>query len=64
MEDVKEYLGDGVYADWAPNGCIKLSINYGDGAVDVIYLEKEVYESLKRYAKKIGWEEEENAREN
>lgn len=52
----KEYLGDGCYVERDPVG-IKLTTSNGDRDTNTIYMEREVYEGLRRYAEKIGWRE-------
>ena len=50
---MKEYLGDGVYADF-DGRCIVLTTETEDGrsVTNTIYLEGTVYEALKAFA---GW---------
>lgn len=50
---IESYLGDAVFAS-LENGMIRLRTR--DDNDQIIYLEREVYESLRRYAKRLGWE--------
>lgn len=53
---MKIYLGDSVYAELEERMIIKLYTDNGIGLEEnIIYLEREVYEALKMFAKKIGW---------
>lgn len=47
----KEYLGDGVYADWDRYNII-LTSNNGEETLDIILLEPPVVESLLKYIRK------------
>lgn len=44
----KQYIGDGVYAE-IRSGQIALTVDYGEGAVETIILEPEVYERLQGF---------------
>lgn len=45
----KQYIGDSVYVD-VENGMLKLTTENGDGPPsNIIFLEPEVFESLRRY---------------
>ncbi len=45
----KVYLGDSVYVE-VSRGMLKLTTENGLGPSNIIYLERPVYEALKRYA--------------
>jgi hypothetical protein len=48
MDQIKEYLGDSVYAE-VVNGMILLTVNNGEEDKDRIYLELETYKALIRF---------------
>lgn len=48
------YLGDAVYAEFS-NNMIGLMLNSHE-TLSLVWLEKEVYQNLKNYAKRVGWE--------
>jgi hypothetical protein len=54
MSENANYLGDGVYADF-DGYQIELKANSHDNPTDVIYLEPSVFESLLRYARRMGF---------
>jgi hypothetical protein len=49
---LKEYLGDGVYAE-IENGMVKMTTEDGISVTNIIYLEPAVYEALKRYVSRV-----------
>jgi len=52
MSDLKDYLGDSVYADW--DGCgIVLTTENGFGASNTICLEPQVLAAFNRYVKRL-----------
>jgi hypothetical protein len=53
----KDYLGDAVYAA-VEDGMIVLTTEDGIGPSNRIYLDPAVYRSLRRYAKRAGFEPE------
>ena len=51
----KEYLGDGVYADYDPSGDqIKLTSEDGIRVQNVIYIDSWVQSKLMHYIKRVG----------
>jgi len=48
------YLGDAVYAQ-IENGMVRLSLDYGMGPQNEIYLEPEVFDSLLAFLKRVGF---------
>ncbi len=50
-----EYLGDGLYANHDSHQ-LWLFANHHETPTDKVALQRDVYEALKRYAKRIGWE--------
>jgi hypothetical protein len=50
MSEFKQYLGDGVYADY-DNQQIVLTTDNGYGPFNTIYMESEVLEALDNYRK-------------
>jgi len=59
MKNTKSYLGDGVYVDIA-NGMLVLTTEDGIETANTIFLEKSVYDALKRYVDRISPPEETN----
>ena len=57
MTNLKQYLGDSVYAD-IQDGMLKLTTENGAGANNTIYLESEVVNALLRY---LEWVKEKTA---
>jgi len=51
----QQYLGDSVYVR-SDGSLICLFTDNGYGPRETIYLEPEVYEALRDFAKQIGWE--------
>lgn len=52
----KEYLGDGVYAEFE-DGMIKVTTEDGISVTNTVYLERSVYDALIRFAEATtGWE--------
>lgn len=58
MSELKDYIGDGVYADLV-NGVIRITTENGIEATNTIYLEPAVFEALKRYADRV-WDRPKN----
>ena len=52
MDEIKDYLGDGVYAIFDGYG-IWLNSNSPDNPTDTIYLEPSVLDALNRFDKRI-----------
>jgi len=53
MTQYKTYLGDAVYADFNVARQLVLTVEYGQGPVDKIVLENEVYINLLEFVKYI-----------
>jgi hypothetical protein len=53
MENLNDYLGDGVYATQAENEGVWLLANDFDDPTDRIFLEFAVYEALKRFFERV-----------
>lgn len=51
----KQYIGDGVYVE-VENGMLKLTTSRGGLPDSIIFLEKNVYAELVRYAKSYEFE--------
>ena len=54
MTKEETYLGDGLYAS-CDGGMIQLRAPREDGD-HCVYLEPDIYEALRQFARKIGWE--------
>lgn len=52
MPEYKEYLGDGVYADFDGYN-LRLTTEDGEKISNIIYLEPDVYSSLEDYVKRL-----------
>ena len=50
----KDYLGDGVYADWTDDGALMLTTEDGVSVQHRIYLELEVIAALQRFIQRGG----------
>lgn len=50
---MKEYLGDGVYADDSDGFQIRLTVENGISDTDQIYLDKHVIEALLKYIERF-----------
>lgn len=58
MSDFKTYLGDSVYVELAQPGLIKLTTNngYPDDPRNVIFFDKEMWESLQKWYERVKLE--------
>jgi endo-alpha-1,4-polygalactosaminidase (GH114 family) len=52
MTDKKQYLGDGVYADWVDEYRFVLTTENGVSVQNTIYLDCETMEALLKYVEK------------
>jgi hypothetical protein len=50
---MKDYLGDGVYAEWDDYSTLILTTENGISVENQIYLEPEVFAALERFMKRI-----------
>jgi len=56
MEPIKDYLGDGVYAEY--DGYQIWLRTERNGTTESIALEQKVYGALKKFASRLGWNHE------